>query len=55
MNSPKEFHSCNSKIERASRRATHREWRDEKQFNDRCAKWWSGGLLFALTDLFRRR
>jgi len=55
MNSLKEFHSCNRKIERTATRATRREWSDEKKFNDRCEKWWSGGLLFTLIDLLRRR
>jgi len=55
MNSLKEFHSCNRDIEREATKATRREWGDEKKFNDRCEKWWSGGLLFALLDLLRRR
>ena len=55
MNNWKEFHSCNRNIERKATRATRREWGDEKKFNDKCEKWWSGGLLFALIDLLRRR
>ena len=55
MNNRKEFHRCNKKIERTAARPTHRESRDEKNFNDRCDKWWSGGLLPGLIDLLRRR
>jgi len=55
VNNWKQFHRCNRKIERAAARATHGEWRDEKKFNDRYEKSWSGGLLFRLIDLFRRR
>lgn len=55
MNSLKEFHRCNRQIERTATRATRRESAAEKKFNDRCDKWWSGGVLFRLIDLLRRR
>jgi len=38
-----------------AQRERRQEWHDEKQFNDQCEKWWSGGLLPSLIDLLRRR
>lgn len=55
MNNCKEFHRRNKNIERTAARPARREWHDEKQFNDQCEKWWSGGLLPSLIDLLRRR